>query len=621
MAGLLFCNIFSPNHAFVIKPLVVNHSTTKNAPRIARIQQFARKEDQYDNIQFTVKKTQIAQGTNRRAATAAIASALMIPVMGSAVSAPPGVSAERPLDPLENIAFGEGQWKSLKDGVPSAAMETVLPEEFSWYLTRILINYDKGMAEWWAKEVDRVSLLSIQEQESHLAEVLVSLSKSLQMGLERMLENKPVKSALVDVFDMLSTTYGSNAEAKRQIAIAFSLLPFHLQPTTRLQDAIPRTTTAEKLNDARENRAMSTRFTSLLPLNYHLRKVDGGFELSPSLGAWKESIGELAGLREAVSAASPLTRDLPRFSALTYALFGISGGTGCAITHAIVIPLDVVKTRAQTSPEDYGNVLGGTIKIAREEGVTGLFLGAQATLMGYLWYGISVYPCYTLFKRCLSQTPVDTAFAAAHMTEIGLLAGALASVVASLGLTPLEAARIRVVADPNSYRSKGLIGTIQLIASENTVKGWKTLYDGLPSLMARQVIFGSVKFLAFERACSFIFDQAPILRETVWTSLCVSLVAGAFSGALSSIVSQPADSVLTYVAQNNAGGRLGVLEGSQVMIQKEGMGSLFRGLGSRCVWASSIIAGQFLLYDVFRTWFGVSATDLTQVYVVLPTLS
>jgi solute carrier family 25 phosphate transporter 3 len=53
------------------------------------------------------------------------------------------------------------------------------------------------------------------------------------------------------------------------------------------------------------------------------------------------------------------------------------------------------------------------------------------------------------------------------------------------------------------------------------------------------------------------------------------------------------------------------------MVEKEGYGSLFRGLGSRCVWAGSIIAGQFLLYDVFRTQFGVNGDDLSQVFEVV----
>jgi hypothetical protein len=161
-----------------------------------------------------------------------------------------------------------------------------------------------------------------------------------------------------------------------------------------------------------------------------------------------------------------------------------------------------------------------------------------------------------------------------------------------------------------------------VIASEEPALGWTNLYAGLPSLLARQVIFGSVKFLAFERACEFIFDSFPFLRDETWTSLAVSLVAGGLSGILSSVVSQPADSVLTYVARESDGdgnGGVGILTGARNMVAEEGLGSLFRGVGSRCVWAGCIIAGQFLLYDVFRTYFGVNSDDLSQAFrVILP---
>ena len=555
-------------------------------------------------------------------------------------------------EPLEQIAFAKGQWTNTHDhqhqetqsAVNDLETTTMLPDEFCLYLTRFLIHYDAGMKMWWEQQVLRTDLLAKEQQETQLTNLLGSLSKSIRVGLENELQASesgvatPHQRTLEQIYDRLVDAYGANADTRFQLGLLFAMLPADLQPTSRLDKIASNPKPAASTNSL-ANDHIDQLVALLDPIEYSIRRISprGNYqvvELSDnsalSLSSWLSAsmISNLDGL-------APLSRDLPRFSALTYAWLGLSGGTGCALTHAVVIPLDVVKTRAQTNPEEYSDVWNGAVQIARQEGMSGLFLGAQATLAGYLWYGISVYPCYTLFKRTLSslsQNYLDVAFATAHVTEIALLAGALASVVASLGLTPLEAARIRVVADPDMYRSLGLVGTLRRIAAENR-GDWKSLYDGLPSLLTRQVIFGSVKFLAFERACEFIFTQAPVLREATWTSLSVSLMAGAFAGALSSVVSQPADSVLTYVARNGGGnadndddpksGRrsMGVLEGSLIMMEQEGVASLFRGLGSRCVWASSIIAGQFLLYDVFRTWFGVSSVDLSQVYQVIWTSS
>jgi solute carrier family 25 (mitochondrial phosphate transporter), member 3 len=355
---------------------------------------------------------------------------------------------------------------------------------------------------------------------------------------------------------------------------------------------------------------------ALLPSPYHVVLVTTPsttlLRIAPPLPLYQVGVDDEFGLSGTATPFGPLSsgllvRELPSYSASIYTILGLSGATGCALTHSLVIPLDVLKTKAQADPDGYSNLLQGANKVLEEEGVAGLLTGAQATLAGYFWYGMSVYPSYTFFKRCFSGSP----WAVAHEYDVALIAGALASVIASLGLTPLEAARIRVVSDPGRYKPLGLTGTLQVISAEGA------LYAGLPSLLIRQIMFGSVKFLAFERACEVIYSTAPSLRDATWTALGVSLVAGGLAGTLSSIVSQPADSILTYVAQDTKGraaGSVSVLSSARAMIETGGFRALFQGLGSRCVWAGSIIAGQFLLYDVFRTFFGVNANDLSQVW-------
>jgi solute carrier family 25 phosphate transporter 3 len=232
----------------------------------------------------------------------------------------------------------------------------------------------------------------------------------------------------------------------------------------------------------------------------------------------------------------PLSRER-KLSLDVYALLGISGGLGCASTHTLVIPLDVVKTRIQTnsynadvvttasstndglvqqsssSLPNNNNIINGITSIITTEGWSSLFLGAQATIVGYLWYGCSVYPSYTYLKHYIAEEVLSSpAYALVHANDVALVAGAVASIIASIGLTPTEACRIRTVAQPSIYRNLGLIGTMRIIATEDTTLGWKNLYTGLPSLMTRQVIFGSIKFITFERMSDAIYTQYPELR-------------------------------------------------------------------------------------------------------------
>jgi solute carrier family 25 (mitochondrial phosphate transporter), member 3 len=594
----------------------------------------------------------------RRQLLASAATLALFPWMTSTAAA---MDDPRVTRSLEELKVGTGQWKTMgpSRNISSTIRGQDVPASFSTYLARFLIHYDAGVSSWWTSVHQFCSLMSDQQRSTTLGNSFGSFAASIHLGVQECLVQQGGEGGYAVLVRNLLRVYGSSPEAQRHIGILAAMLPPAQQPIEILSKLVTTTTTATEMATAPQfkgkeliptnspmqcppPRLLTEDLGNLLPPEYKCvllvqdGKGDGTSRRATSTAFYtiyppisllevarvEERAGQTAVIVTAFGplASDALTREMPDYSLWTYALLGVSGAAGCALTHSVVIPLDVVKTKAQTNPEDdYKNVIQGAARILDQEGIQGLFTGAQATIAGYFWYGLSVYPSYTFFKRYLSGSILSPEIAAVHGNDIAVLAGALAAVIASFGLTPLEAARIRVVAEPDRYKSLGLTGTLGVIAQEDAQLGWKAVYAGLPSLMARQVIFGSVKFLAFERACESIFGMWPFLRDETWTVLMVSLIAGGFSGTLSSIVSQPADSVLTYVARNSSGkgSSLGVLEGCYLMVEKEGVGSLFRGLGSRCVWAGSIIAGQFLLYDIFRTSFGVSGQDLSQVFQIV----
>ncbi|CAM9380474.1 unnamed protein product, partial [Sphacelaria rigidula] len=288
-------------------------------------------------------------------------------------------------------------------------------------------------------------------------------------------------------------------------------------------------------------------------------------------------------------------------TAADYALFAACGAFGCTTTHMGVVPLDVVKTRLQTEPGKYEGLAQGVTTIARDEGWQMLMQGMGPTLVGYSWYGVTVYPGYELFKRLYIGLagPLN---AALFRVPLVLAAGATATVFACIGVCPAEAVRIRQVADPTVGN---LPSAVKQIVRES---GWGKLYEGLPSILFRQISFGMMKFLVFDFFTEFAYGVLPMLAEQTSTQLSVSLTSGLVAGVCAAIVSQPADTVLSVM--NRDPGRASILGTLRKIIEEQGIGGLFLGLQSRIVWSGAIISGQFLLYDVCKTALHVSADDL-----------
>jgi len=341
----------------------------------------------------------------------------------------------------------------------------------------------------------------------------------------------------------------------------------------------------------------------------------GGFQMPPPYRSG-DAFGRVG--------STPVTQE-KRLSGHEYGKFALSGGFGCAITHLGVVPLDVVKTRLQTRPGAYASMRDAASSIVQQEGLPMLFQGAGATGVGYFLYGVSVYPGYEFWKRTLFELAGQQVQLVARVPLV-LLAGAIATIFTCFLITPFETVRIRMVEEPEFAPNLAEAGRRYLREG-----GVESLYDGLIPLMIRQVLFGMCKFLVFDTASDAIFAVLPPgAGDDLAVSLGVSLLSGAIAGALSAVISQPADVILSRVAQGaKEGGALPggvnqfalIVEEARSVMRKFGPSGFYLGLASRCVWSCAIIAGQFCLYDVFKSALHVTAADLTLYYDALAATS
>merc|ERR1719352_1100231 len=277
--------------------------------------------------------------------------------------------------------------------------------------------------------------------------------------------------------------------------------------------------------------------------------------------AERKGIG-IPSVLEKVKAAAPQKLD---FGIDYYLKVALAGGICCGITHGAVCPIDVVKTRIQLQPDVYNKgMIGGVRQVIAAEGVGALATGLGPTVFGYFIQGWFKFGGVEFFKiKFVSALGERKAWD--QRNNIYLASAAMAEFIADIFLCPLEATRIKLVANPTFASS--MPGAMSKIAAEEGVL----------------------------KGCSS------------GTNISVSLGSGVVAGVVAAIISHPADTLLSKINKPGAGG-----EGSTVtrlgrIAAETGYVKLCtQGLAARCFMIGTLTAGQFGIFDSVMNVLGAS---------------
>jgi len=164
----------------------------------------------------------------------------------------------------------------------------------------------------------------------------------------------------------------------------------------------------------------------------------------------------------------------------------VSGGLCAAASHGITTPMDVIKTKLQSSPWQYkGQSLPqAAASIIQQEGPQCLLQGLAPTVVGYGLEGALKFGLYESLKPTIvSMLVAWTSTGTEDMqTQAFLLASIAAGAVASIVLCPMEQTRIRMVTDPQF--ADGFVGGIARLAQE---EGPSAIFYGFPAMLSKQV--------------------------------------------------------------------------------------------------------------------------------------
>ncbi|EPS61102.1 hypothetical protein M569_13698 [Genlisea aurea] len=272
-----------------------------------------------------------------------------------------------------------------------------------------------------------------------------------------------------------------------------------------------------------------------------------------------------------------------------YGICAAGGLISAGATHLAITPLDVLKVNMQVNPLKYNGILSGFSTLYREQGYSSLWRGWSGKLIGYGLQGACKFSLYEYFKKLYGDVLVDQ-----NKGVIFFMSSASAQVFADIALCPFEAVKVRVQAQSNF--AKGLAdGFPKLYASE----GLHGFYKGLLPLWGRNLPFSMFMFTTFEHSVEFIYEKLmQRKREDCSKSqqLAVSCLAGYTAGAIGTVISNPADNIVSSLYNKKAANA----------VEKIGFGNLFtRSLPVRIAILGPVVTLQWFFYDSIKMMTGL----------------
>lgn len=311
---------------------------------------------------------------------------------------------------------------------------------------------------------------------------------------------------------------------------------------------------------------------------------------------------------------SPIERERT-LDVSTWARFIASGGICSSIAHLVLTPLDVVKTKIQTKPTVYNSgIVASFTKVLDEEGVSAFFNGWEPTFIGFFLTGGVGFFLTEYFRRyyttlitsvmSLSEAGASTVISSMEIPLIAASA-ATAGFFCCFILAPFDAVRIRTVSQPDY--ADNIFGVVSRMVGE---EGLLSLFSSVPVWFVKEIPYNIFKFLVFQLATNFLYESFPAAREDIRLSLLVSLVGGTLGGIAATIVSNPADVVISEMKKKKT--EMSGWEALERCRDRAGgyLPAFATGLSLRMIFISLLVSLQFFLYDSVRIALGVGSDDM-----------
>lgn len=266
---------------------------------------------------------------------------------------------------------------------------------------------------------------------------------------------------------------------------------------------------------------------------------------------------------------------------LKLACAGVAGMIGCTA----VFPLDMAKTRLQNQKVGvdgkklYSGMIDAITKIARTEGVGGLYKGLVPNLIGIVPEKAIKLGANDLIRDYFADENGNVSLAK------GALSGAMAGFCQCIATNPMEIVKIRM----QVAGAEGIATTPGKIVSE---LGFLGLYKGAAATLARDIPFSIVFFASYGELKDrwATDDEGNVSFNKV-------LIAGMGCGSASAAFTTPIDVVKTRL-QIAGAVHTSLVPCVKDVLKKEGVPAFFKGVVPRMSIIGPLFAIALYSYEV-----------------------
>jgi len=256
------------------------------------------------------------------------------------------------------------------------------------------------------------------------------------------------------------------------------------------------------------------------------------------------------------------------------ALEWLAGGSANAITSAILNPLDVSKTRIQTTTANLsplGKLRWALRGLYTEGGITGLWRpGLNASIMRELLSsgpraGFYV-PVREQVNSLFGLEKIDSSNRLLPKIISAMITGTLGSLIAN----PVDVIKIRLMADPDLYPS-----TIQAVSIISRTEGFAALYKGLIPSTLRGACIAAGELATYDFAKKELVCVFGIEASDEGTGLHVA--ASLITGFVATSVAAPFDLLKSRAMNERGASSTSTYLFLKTAVEKDGPQVLLRG--------------------------------------------